>query len=129
MRVFNKISMFFFEGGRGEQGFIQAVLPMSIFEKRLSFRMVYFMKNDHKIILQWKWGSGGNVNVVVGPWWSPSGGSGGKASDLIMSGWYIIANNRKEHSRLIYFECKLRANFFWYASKIKFYEDWVSKLS
>ena len=34
------------------QGFIQAVLLMSIFERRLSFQMLYFMKNDHKITPQ-----------------------------------------------------------------------------
>ena len=29
-------------------GFIQAVLLMSVFEKILSFRMLYFVKNDNK---------------------------------------------------------------------------------
>ena len=33
------------------QGFIQAVLLMSVFEGRLSFWMLYLEKNDHKIIL------------------------------------------------------------------------------
>ena len=35
-----------------KQGFIQAVLLMSVFERRLSHRILYFVKNDHKIILQ-----------------------------------------------------------------------------
>ena len=30
-----------------KQAFIQAVLPMSVFEQRLSFRMFCFMKNNH----------------------------------------------------------------------------------
>ena len=34
------------------QGFIQADLLISVFERRLSFRMLYFVKNNHKIILQ-----------------------------------------------------------------------------
>ena len=55
------------------QLFIQAVLLMSIFEM-LYFRMLYFKKKDHKIIPQWRWGSGGTVSFVAGPWWSPSGG-------------------------------------------------------
>ena len=32
------------------QAFIQAVLLMSVFEQRFSFRMFYFMKNDDEII-------------------------------------------------------------------------------
>ena len=34
------------------QVFIQAVVLMSVFERRLSFWMLYFVENDHKIILQ-----------------------------------------------------------------------------
>ena len=34
------------------QVFIQAVVLMSVFERRLSFRMSYFVENDRKIILQ-----------------------------------------------------------------------------
>ena len=34
------------------EGFTQAVLLMSVYEKRLRFRMLYFEKNDHKIILR-----------------------------------------------------------------------------
>ena len=34
------------------QWFIQAVLLMSVFERRFSFGMLYSMKNSHKIILQ-----------------------------------------------------------------------------
>ena len=39
------------------QTFVQAVLLMSIFEHRLSFekfRMFYFMKNDHEIIVKYR---------------------------------------------------------------------------
>ena len=35
-----------------EHAFVQAVLLMPNFEQRLSFRMFYFMKNDHKIIVK-----------------------------------------------------------------------------
>ena len=35
-----------------------------------SFLMLYFVKNDDKIILKEKWGRGFMVNVPVGPWWS-----------------------------------------------------------
>lgn len=34
------------------QGFIQAVLLMTVFVKRLSFQMLDFVKNNNKIILQ-----------------------------------------------------------------------------
>ena len=32
------------------QGFIQAVLLMPIFKRRLSFQMLYFVKKDYKIV-------------------------------------------------------------------------------
>ena len=63
------------------QAFIQALLLMSVFEQRLSFWMFYFMKNDSKIIVKCRWGSGGDISSVVGWWWSPDGGSGGKAPE------------------------------------------------
>ena len=62
---------------------------MSVFERRLSFRMLHFMKNDHKIILQLRWRSASAVSFAVGPWRSPSGGLGGEASDHV---WRV--NNR-----------------------------------
>ena len=40
------------------QGFIQAVLLMSSFERRLSFRMLYFVEKNDKIILNRSWGPG-----------------------------------------------------------------------
>ena len=43
------------------QGFIQAVLLMSVFEKRLSF-----WKKVTNLILQWKWGSEGLVSFAGG---------------------------------------------------------------
>ena len=33
------------------QGFILAVLLMSVFKRRLSFQTLYFVKNDHKLAL------------------------------------------------------------------------------
>ena len=59
-------------------GFIQAVLLMSVFERRLSFQMFYFVKNNHMIILKWSWGPGctvsftGGALVLQGLWWSTS---------------------------------------------------------
>ena len=60
------------------QGFIQAVLLMSVIERRLSFWMFCFMENDCKTIVQWSWGSGGTVGFVANQWWSPKG-DGSKA--------------------------------------------------
>ena len=68
------------------QGFIQAVLLMSVFGRRLSIRMLYFMKNNHKIIPQGRWGSGGTVSFAAGPWLSPSRGLGSKVPGLFTSG-------------------------------------------
>ena len=51
-------------------------LPLDIipiFERRLSFRMLYCVINDHTIILQWRWGSRGTVSFATGPWRSSSG--------------------------------------------------------
>ena len=59
-------------------GFIQAVLLMSVFERRLSFQMFYFVKNNHMNILKWSWGPGctvsftGGALVLQGLWWSTS---------------------------------------------------------
>ena len=63
---------------KSDQGFIQAVLLMSVFEIRLSFQMLYFVKDDHKTILKWSWGSGVTVSFAAGPWQSSSGESGGR---------------------------------------------------
>ena len=53
------------------QVFIQAVLLMSVFEQRLSFPMVYFMKNNPRIIVKCEWGSRGAVSIAMDSWWSP----------------------------------------------------------
>ena len=39
------------------QAFIQEVLLITVFERGLSFRMFFFMKNDREIILRCKWRS------------------------------------------------------------------------
>ena len=39
--------------------------------------MFYFMKNDHKIIARFRWGSGPVVSSTTGSWQSPGWGSGG----------------------------------------------------
>ena len=65
------------------QWFIQAVPLMSLFEKRLSFWMLYFflMLNNHEIILKPRWGSIGAVRYTVGPWQRASSGSGDKTPE------------------------------------------------
>ena len=74
----------FFSG----QAFIQAVLLMSVFEQILSFWMLYFMTNDHEVIVKCKWGSGGVVSSAVGSWQSLSSGSLGKDPEKFWS-FYI----------------------------------------
>ena len=59
---------------------------MFVFERRLSFGMLYFVKNDNKIILQGRWGSISTVGFAVGLWQNPSGGSEGKVSGLFTCG-------------------------------------------
>ena len=68
------------------QGFIQPILLMSVFERRLSLRMLYFVKNDFKIVLQCPTVSGGSENFAAGPWRRPSAGSIGK--DLKMFSFF-----------------------------------------
>ena len=50
---------------------------MSSFEQRLSFQMIYFKKNDCKIIVKCRWGSGGALSSAVSSWWSLGVGSEG----------------------------------------------------
>ena len=106
------------------QGFIQAVLIMSVFEGRLRFRMSYFIKDENKIILQWMWRSRGTVIFVAGPWQSLSGGSGGKASErfYLFHKWKV--NNslkiERKYSKFIHLECTLEANLFLCALKPNF---------
>ena len=50
---------------------------MSIFERKLSFLVLHFLKNNHKSIAQQREWSGGTVSFTAGPWQSPSGASGG----------------------------------------------------
>ena len=72
------------------QRFIQAVLLMPIFERRLSFRMLYFAKKIHKIILKCRWGSGDAVNSAVGLWQSPDEDSRGKPPRKIMASLHLV---------------------------------------
>ena len=53
------------------QRFIQVILPMPIFERRLCFRILYFEQNIHEIILKCRWKYGGAVNSAVGLWHRP----------------------------------------------------------
>ena len=63
--------------------FIQAASLMSVFEQRLSFRMIYFKINEHKIIVKCRWGSGGALSSAVSSWHSLGVVSGAKGSDLV----------------------------------------------
>ena len=52
------------------------------------------MKNDHKIIVKWRWGSICVVNSALASWWTSSGGSGDKATEkfwLFPSGGQMIS--------------------------------------
>ena len=114
--------------------FIQVLLLMSVFEQRLSFWMLYFMKNGHKIIMKCRWGSqDDDVSSAVCWWWTSDSGSGEKAPEKFRGqlkdkySW-----KQKKPSKLIYFEWKLDVSMFLYALKwifikIKFEnsEDWV----
>ena len=60
------------------QRFIQAILLMPILERRLSFGILYFAKNIHKIILKCRWRSGDAVNSAAGLWQGPGEDSRGK---------------------------------------------------
>ena len=62
------------------QGFFQVVLSMSVFEQRLSFRMIYLKIKDHEMIVK----CGGDLEVfqaLESAWWSLGVGSGGKGSE------------------------------------------------
>ena len=75
------------------QGFIQAVLFMSVFEQRLSFQMIYFKKNHHEIVVKCRWGSGGALSSAVSSWPSHGAGSGGKDAEKVWS-FYILRANK-----------------------------------
>ena len=44
---------------------IQAILLIYVFERKLSFRKLCFVKNDYKITLKCRWKSGSAANSVV----------------------------------------------------------------
>ena len=54
---------------------------MPILERRLSFQILYFAKNIHKIILKCRWRSGDAVNSAAGLWQGPGEGSRGKPQE------------------------------------------------
>ena len=65
---------------------------MSVFEKRLSSQMLYFVKKNHQIILQWSWGSRGTLTVTAGPGGSPKC-LGGKAPEKSKAIYAWMVNN------------------------------------
>ena len=81
------------------QRFIQSVLLMSIFERRLSFRMLYFMKNVHKIILKCRWVSGDAVNSAAGLCQSPGEDSRGKPPGKLWPLYIWCTINSLKYSR------------------------------
>ena len=58
---------------------------MSIFEQRLSFRMIYFKTNDHEIIVKQKWESGGALSSAVSSWQNLCVRSGEEGSEKVWS--------------------------------------------
>ena len=81
------------ERKRRDQTFIQAVLLISVFEQRSSFWIFCFMTNDHKVIVKYKCGSGGDVSSAVGSWHSLGGSSGGKSSEKFWFFYILRAKN------------------------------------
>ena len=82
--------------------------------------MLYFVKNDHRIVLKSRWGSRGTASFAAGPWRSLSGGLGGNVPEKVEAVYVWRVNNSLKywkHSKLMYFECKLEANLFLYALK------------
>lgn len=71
------------------QAFVQAVLLMSVFEQRLSFRMF----NNHEIIVKCRWRYRGTGSSTIGSWRSPDGSSGCKASENLWP-FYIWSTNK-----------------------------------
>ena len=55
--------------------------------------MFNFMTNNHIITIKCRWVSEGAVSSVVGSWWSPDVGSGGKDTGKVWS-FYILRANR-----------------------------------
>ena len=51
---------------------------MFVFERRLNSQMLYFVKNNYKIIHKCQWGPEGAVSSTADPWQSPSEDSRGK---------------------------------------------------
>ena len=76
----------------GYQAFTEAVLLMSVFEQRLSFRILYFMTNGHVIIVKCRWVSGDALSSVVGSWRRLGGSSGGKCPEKVWSFYSWRAN-------------------------------------
>ena len=66
---------------------------MSVFEQRLTFRMFYFMTNDHQIIVKYRLGSGCAVSSAVGSWRNLCGDSVGKGPENFWS-FYIWKANK-----------------------------------
>ena len=81
---------------------------------------IYYLKNDHKIILICRLGSEGVINSTLGPWWCPAKVEGPNSQEkygLFTSGGqinglkykiYIVQDRKKEQTN--YFECRFKAN-------------------
>lgn len=77
--------------------------------------MFYFIKNDHKIIVKCRWGSGYSSRSADGSWSSPVGVLVVKPLQnvgLFISRGQISYLKKKKSSTLIYFEYKFDANLF-----------------
>ena len=86
---------------------------MSAFEQRLSFRIFYFMENDHKIIVKCRRRSWGVVSSATGSWRSPGGVQKVKPLKILT---FIHLEDKwiaKKPSKRIHFKCKLNVHMLW----------------
>ena len=96
---------------------------MSIFEQRLRFLMFYFMKNDHKIIKNCRWGAkmtSALQRVDAGALIEVEGAKLLRNFGFLTSGGQINSWKCNKPSELIYFECKFDIDMFLYALKQNF---------
>ena len=88
--------------------------------------MLYFVKNNHKIILKCRQRSGGVVSSTVGPWQIAGLGSGGKVPEKFWPFYVWMANNQleiEEPQEAKFFQMQVRSQFLFIWFKVKYYEN------
>ena len=103
---------------------------MFVFERRLNSQMLYFVKNNYKIIHKCQWGPEGAVSSTADPWQSPSEDSRGKIPEnygLFISGEQINSLKYTRNWAKYLFWIQVWSQPVFICFKVKF-EDWVSKL-